>query len=455
MRLPAPLWVILALFLVAATLFNLNTPYRESGVIRYQRNAPAADIGAPDELQHANYVAHLKSGKGFPVLDPSQPDFGENYQSHQPPLYYLLAAGWSTLTVADPQDPEAGVRLRFLNTLIGLGTILGTFFLARWGLGRDDVGLAAAAFVAFLPMNLALHGAVSNDPLLYALITWATALAAKGVQHGWDNKTAALVGVLTGLALLTKTTALALFPVLIVGVAVSYKFAQDRPKPTPAQLALCLALPLVLAAPWLLRNQNLYGDPFALKAFNEAFTGNPKAEMFINEIGPVAYFSDWVVWWTARSFIGVFGYMDIFLFETLRPDQAGALYTALIFIILLVIALGAAPFAKVKTYTEELELPDPRKYHILGTTLLIVVTLLFVRFNLTYFQGQARYLYPAIAPLAILFGNGLANLAILRAESVRTVNLTNLWLVAAVPLLLLDFLSLQTIIQAFPLRLNP
>jgi hypothetical protein len=41
---------------------------------------------------------------------------------------------------------------------------------------------------------------------------------------------------------------------------------------------------------------------------------------------------------------------------------------------------------------------------------LALILGLFVMFNRTYFQGQARYLFPAIGPIAVAIGLGLASL---------------------------------------------
>lgn len=469
MDVPKPLWVILALFVALTLAFSINTPFRKPGLIVHQGPVhPAPDIGAPDELQHANYIAYLRSGKGFPVLDPSQPDFGENYQSHQPPLYYLVATGWCAITGSDPTNSDDSVKIRFLNTLIGLGTILGTFYLARWGLGRDDVGLTAAAFVALIPMSLAIHAAVSNDPLLYCLMTWSLALLVLSLQKGWNFKRTLILAIFTGLAILTKTTALALLPTIVVALGVTYVKKHEKLSLTIP--AIALIVPVLIALPWLLRNQSLYGDPFALKAFNEAFTGNPHAEMYIAELGAPAYWLNFVLWWTSRSFIGVFGYMEVFLLEFLQPNgmaKSGSVYVAIMVLVFGPMILGALTGKLTRQYGEAVEdesdeeestpPPSPALYHWVATTLIVVVVALFVKFNTVYFQGQARYVYPAIAPLAILFALGLSNLLLLnfRQKTGRLVGapLMKAWIAAAVFFLVLDGLSLQTIILEFPRRL--
>src|SRR5688572_11199607 len=150
------LWVIVALHLGLAVAYAAITPYRQGGRLHFQGGAYAADIGAPDERQHVNYVAHLVQGKGFPVFNPKDPGLYESYQSHQPPLYYLIAAGVGKIVGAsDFEDLLHGRDLRFLNALIGSLGIGGVYFFVWWGFRNQAAALAAAAFAALLPMNVA------------------------------------------------------------------------------------------------------------------------------------------------------------------------------------------------------------------------------------------------------------------------------------------------------------
>jgi len=106
-------------------------------------------------------------GKGFPVLNPSDPDLYESYQAHQPPIYYLMAAGWCKALGIDPTSESGGFGLRLLNTLVGLSTLVGLCLCAKWAFGQWEHAWAAGCFV-LVPMNVALHSAASNDPLLIA-----------------------------------------------------------------------------------------------------------------------------------------------------------------------------------------------------------------------------------------------------------------------------------------------
>lgn len=454
MRLTVPMWIILALFFGLSITYNVLTPYRSSGELRTVRNPEtglnqtALDIGAPDERQHANYIVFLQKAKSFPILNPQDPSLYENYQAHQPPLYYIVAAGWSTLFGDNLEIPEAGFRTRLLNTLIGLASIIGIYYLVIWGFGRSEAALAASAFFALLPMNIALHSAISNDPLLYCLAIWTTAFCAKVAQQGWSPKDAISIAGFAGLAILTKTTGLALIPVIITTLAITTLLHDKERRPNYKIPVTILAGPFFIAGPWLYRNLQLYGDPFALKVFTNSFTGSAQASMFIDSIGPAAYWMNFVLWYTARSFIGVFGYMDIFLMESLGSQKSGQIYLAAIFLVFLFIIIGIFSPIILKKDTEERSLPQPGRIHALLGVLAFVVIALFVRFNSTYFQGQARYLFPAMAAFASWFGLGLVSLTHSRSQG------KNAWIIAIVILGLLNILSIMTINQGFTLRLN-
>ncbi len=456
MKLPGPLFVIAAIFLGFAVVFSINTPYRTPGVLLHSRApdpvtgilgpAPVIDIGAPDELQHANYIAHLREGKGFPLFVPGSPDLGENYQSHQPPLYYLLGTAWSAITGADPADPDAGLRLRFLNILIGVGTLFGIYAAGYWGTGRESVGLAAAAFAGLMPMYIAIHAAVTNDPLLFLICTWVLAFSIRGLLHGWTTKITLSIGILIGLGILTKTTAVILLPLAGFALLLSHRKPDPESHPRPAIWAIALALPLLIAAPWMIRNQTLYGDPLAMNAFNQAFVGSPAANAFIQADGMTKYLFNWVGWYTGRSFIGTFGYMDIFLFEQLPKEQANLIYVILLAVISLLVALGIyfGVSQVSRKIAQNQDLPDPLPAVGLAFLLIVLTKVVFLRFNLQYFQGQGRYLYPAIAGFALLAGMGVCGLG--RHSSKFS------WLYLAIPLIVLDFISLEAIRTGFPLR---
>lgn len=448
MKRPLPFVVILLAFVCLSIGYVINTPYRTGGIVIFQGGAESKDIGAPDERQHANFVARLLEGKGLPVLDPADLELYENYQAHQPPLYYFAAAAFSKIVGADPKSPETGGRLRFLSTLFGLGTLVGLYFLIRWGEGKEEIALAGMS-IGLMPMFVGLSSAVSNDPLLYLCITWSVALAVKAMKQGGDWKSLVALGIVTAAAFTTKTTSLALIPVLITGLALAWKSDKGQ----KLVIGGGLALALVLASPVWLRNMSLYGDPFALKVFQSSFGGSAQASMFIEAGGALSYWTQWVAWWTTRSLIGVFGYMDIYLFESLGRNPDGSqkfdqIYLALAFVFGVILLLGALADKLPKSGPQMREDDDEEDQKAAGfqwplVVLGVVVLLLFIQFNRTYFQGQGRYLYPALPFFAWLWGRGLE--AALRNRGIS-------WAVGAAVLVGLNLLFLSQLGPAFAKR---
>lgn len=372
--------LILAIYGFLAYNYIDVTPWRASGhLLTRMQGETMQDIGAPDERQHMNYARSVASGN-FPVFRPGSPDLYETYQSHQPPLYYVLAA---------PFVGE-GKWLRLLNTVLGALVIVGIFTGIRRFTGNVSAALFAAGFTALLPMFIAISAAVTNDMLLYLIAVLVMNVIALGWERGWDFKNASLLGLILGLGLLTKTSALLFFPVALAGLLLrrcGWRAA-----------GLCFIVALLAALPWLWRNQVLYGDPLALRAFQEASVGNLPASDAMARVGAFSYWFDFVGVSAVQSFWGVFGYFDVFMSDGVYATLNVFAFAA---VIGLVWRLGRGG-----------SLPDgERALHFFNLLLLVFVLLGFISYNLNYFQAQARYIYPAIFAIASGFSFGIWQLS--------------------------------------------
>ncbi len=382
--------ITLAAILILGAAFGIGhaflTPYRTPGI---QEGRYQADIGAPDERAHANYVIHLIEGQGIPVLDPKRPDAWEHYESHQPPLYYLLAAAWSkALATGNLVSRQGGVALRMLSVIFGALAALGVYFASREAFGSRAVALAAAASVALLPMVCAVNAWVGNDAMLTALCAWTLALAFRARECGWTRNHAALLGLCIGAAVLTKTSALALVPPLVLVFAVG-----GRHRPSVWQVVVIAMAAAALIAPWWARNVALYGDPFALSAFREQFGGNPYFEGARDDSARLRRWASEFTEVTGMSFVGMFGYMHILL-----PKAA---YVAAWCVYGLLLAGWPASWFSAR-------LRDRRPEQLIALAAILTAIALYVRFNLEQHQPQARYLFPALAPIGMAFGIGLS-----------------------------------------------
>ncbi|MDQ2986176.1 MAG: glycosyltransferase family 39 protein [Armatimonadota bacterium] len=391
---------VFAVYLLLAMAYISVTPFRTSGcLLSRMTDIVQQDIGAPDERQHTNYVRHLVREKSFPVFEPGSPDLYETYQSHQPPLYYLLAA--PAEMAFDNSESSEMWGLRFVNVILGGLVVWGIFVGMRRLTGSGAVGFASAAITAFLPMFLSLSAAVSNDMALFLVAVCVMNVVALGWEKGWHLKNCLLLGALLGLGVLTKTTAVVLIPIAIYGL-----WARKDVRPKLPHVLAMVALAALIALPWLLRNQSLYGDPLAIGAFQKASVGNLETAVAMSRAGGAfPYWFSFVIPVAIESFWGVFGYFDVFLMP------------AMYWICNIMGLIMLAGFGWSMTKPE----PGSRRTYGLLWLLFLMVVLAFVSYNANYFQAQGRYLYPAIFAIAGAFGIGLRKIA---GTEVRTMQMT-------------------------------
>ncbi len=310
--------LILALFAGLGVTYALATPVFE----------------ASDELWHYPMVRHLADGNPLPVqvFDPALAGPWKQ-EASQPPLYYYLGAALTfwidasdmqevrrlnphvdngvvtvdrniNLVVHDPQlSPWRGTQLavriiRLASVLMGVLTVTFTYHIARdVAAGRPEIALGAAALNAFTPMFLFISGAVNNDNLAIMLTSWAIFLMLKIVKRRQEMSSSqsengrnavapamhwAALGIVIGLATLTKEGALGLIP-LVAGTAAveSWLRAQSQPANgaesllfwrrlvmrTIALTAITMIPVLLIAGWWYARNIVLYGDWLGWSAF--------------------------------------------------------------------------------------------------------------------------------------------------------------------------------------------
>lgn len=275
----APLLLILAAFALLAAAYGVTVPLGE----------------APDELAHYRYVRHIDA-TGRPPLTPEE-RAASGYKGHEPPLYYLLlhrATRWvgiarhpmlklidpdleprhslggeallwnAVLHTADEDFPWHGTSLawhlmRLVSVPLGMVTIVGVYRTGRIvAPERPVVAVLAAGLTAFTPQFVYLSGAVNNDNLAIPLsvMTLATlvAMARQGTGGDLRWRQFLLVGVLAGLARVTKFHTLVLLPVIVLALAL---IAWRRRAWGRCALggALTLALIVCVSAPWILAVQ--------------------------------------------------------------------------------------------------------------------------------------------------------------------------------------------------------
>lgn len=326
---------ILVVFLILGTVYSIVTPIFE----------------ASDELWHYPLVNYLADGNGLPVQDPAA---GQPWRQEgsQPPLYYFLmslpirlidrsdfaqvrrlnphadigiltADGNRNMTVHGPLEsfPYGGTALavhliRLLSVFMGAGTVWLTHALARevfpawrW------VPVLGAALVAFNPMFLFISGSVNNDNLVVLLCSLALYLTVRLERDRLTAPRPALFGLVIGLGVLAKVSALALLAPAGLALTVACVRRRDWRRFLWGG-ALILLVAGAVSGWWLLRNRQLYGDWLGLETL-VAISGPRFPQPSLPQL-----LGEWqgFVW----SYWGLFGGLNVAM-----PPWAYSAYSAL------------------------------------------------------------------------------------------------------------------------------
>ncbi len=306
-----------------------------------------------------------------PVDPASRGLAGRSYEAFQPPLYYLLAAPAFLL---EPDHLRKVKVLRALDLLLVLVAVGLLWPLAR-ALRPEDplLPFAAALTVVLWPALLVRGITVSNAALELPLAT-ALLLVAWRVATAPRRRARVALGLLLGACLLTKSTLIALAPLVLLVAAVDWRRHRDT-----AGTAAALALPAALLAPWLAFNLAHYD------ALTPSAAAREQQQPFVNP-QQVEYGVGDAVERTGRMPdqvlpVEFLGQLDV-------PWVRAA--TALVFAALFVPAVVLAVVAPRRRTVWFFALP------VLTGYLMLVVTLLSANwpsFNL-------RYLYPMLPALA-------------------------------------------------------
>ena len=390
-----PSYVVLALFLVCATLWSLTIPPFET----------------PDETAHARYVNFLAEQGRLPVAGSEA-----RGEAHQPPLYYamLAATGEALRLLPIPLEPPRNASflwyggneqnkylhgedevpplsgslrslhmLRLISVLLGALTVLLIHRMASCLLAPSEA-LLATGLAAFLPQFTFVSASLNNDNLANALCAGAILLLVLAMERPrailWIGS-----GVLTGIALTAKFTSLVLIPCALLCIVLVARSRHRRGLAfAPLRAGVGFLTPVVaIAAPLLIRNALAMGDPLGMAAQTSTLPQllDRKALLssyFFVEF-PVVLF---------ESFWGRFGWMSLRL-----PD---VLYLALVVPAVCGVA-GLVLMLRSRGMTDR---------HLLLTAIVGLQLTQIVVFNLTFTQAQGRFLFPALGPIVVLMVTG-------------------------------------------------
>ncbi|MFN2450935.1 MAG: glycosyltransferase family 39 protein, partial [Candidatus Dormibacteria bacterium] len=240
--------------------------------------------------------------------------------------------------------------------------------------GRRTEALLAAAMVALLP-EFSFRGMnISCDALVLTLCAATTWAMVRISRRGFSWPRGLLAAALLGLACLAKVTAFTLLPALALTILLQPGLAISR---RVRHLVVLAVVPLLLA-PYLVRNQLLYGDPFAAAALARAVPGAIVHHSLLS-----AYFALPFPTLVVQSFVARFGWMNL---SVPLPVLTLLLIPGLC-------AVAALPRA--------LRIPEQRTLLLTLLTAPVASVIALVGFNLSVSQAQGRYLFPALPAMAV------------------------------------------------------
>lgn len=425
--------LVLTLYLLLGLIYAVNTPIFE----------------ASDELWHYPFVRHLADGNPLPVQDPGNVGPWKQEASQQP-LYYALAAaltfwvdssdmeavrwlnphvdngvltpdGNSNLVIHRPEGerfPWSGtvlaVRLiRVLSVLMGAGTVYLTWRIARHLFpGRPELAWGAAVVNAFTPMFLFISAAVNNDNLAILLSSVSIFLMLRQVRQAADssqeggrrdlNRESLVLGVVLGLAALTKTSALGLIPLALLTILLSTwiqrkKAAQTWVLSFVGRATLLIVPVLLLAGWWYIRNYRLYGDWLGWNAFIEVLGKRAHPASLIQLWGER--------WGFSLSYWGLFGGVNVpmsnWIYQVFNGLTTVAAVGVLLFLVRTLRSFRAGGSRSVESWI----MTWWPLVILIAWVLGIVVGL--VRWATITWSSQGRLVFPAISAISTLLVAGL------------------------------------------------
>ena len=412
---------ILIAFLLLGAIYSLSTPIFE----------------ALDEVWHFAVIHHITHYGELPVQpeDPAETGLWRQ-QANQPPLYYLAGVAltfwidtdaFPSLVAYNPHasgghpevegnknillhQPEAerfpfrGTALaihllRLFSLALGALTIYGVYRIATMIWPEDQAMPAlAAGLVAFNPQFLFIHAGVINDTLAIVLCTWVLegltwVLGQRDPLAAARWRTWAGIGLLAGLALLSKLSAGFLLP--LIALVLLWLARRERDWPAAfRRLATVGVIAIALTGWWFARNWHLYGDPTGLSRFIPVAGARPGTFGlldYIQELGGLEL-----------SFWAVFGWFSILGDPILYP-----FFQALDRLALLGLLWSAWRLVRRRIHPDRTQL---ERISLLAGWFLILIVALYL-WTTDVMGTQGRLMFPGAASVAIGLALGIGALA--------------------------------------------
>jgi 4-amino-4-deoxy-L-arabinose transferase-like glycosyltransferase len=216
-----------------------------------------------DEVEYDTYAWNVAQGHGYRGMSPDVTDQNHltAYRSPGPSLVYAAVYLVSGHRIA---------LIRLLNCVLSALCCLVIIAIGRQCFS-EGVGLAGAAIWAVWPMSIYLSGSLLSDQMAtLALLLLVLAALKFALRPRWDA--ALICGLLLGINLLVHPSRLFLLPMLGLWAVVQFRHSWR----TLATAAVIPLIALLMIAPWIVRNQRVFGRfiPFSTMGGSVLLQGN-------------------------------------------------------------------------------------------------------------------------------------------------------------------------------------
>ncbi|MHC4526486.1 MAG: hypothetical protein ACYS29_01305 [Planctomycetota bacterium] len=168
-----------------------------------------------DAPAHLQYVEHVLVRHSLPELD-------------NPPLFYLACAAIYRVTGLFISQGYAAYSLKLIPFLCGIGQICMAYFASGIFFPKSKTKQAlTVAMAAMIPMNIYMSHYISNETLCAFLMGLSLLVAIMIVDRNRSSLALfCILGLVVGLALLAKMTALTVLPVIFL--VLLYKLVSEK-----------------------------------------------------------------------------------------------------------------------------------------------------------------------------------------------------------------------------------
>lgn len=405
--------LVVIYFVLFTSIFSLIVPVYEG----------------PDENLHLDFINYV-------IVYKSLPDQYEGMQNkekfvgqgHQHPLYYILTGivlnilnegnkisinsrlnglhSWNggpenyvpvfknnhENVFNSEKDKYYFLAIRFLSVLFGAINIIFVYKISLLLTDNDTLSAVTAFLLASLPQFAFISGLINNDNPANMMSTICLYMFFKVFKEGYNLKSIIILGILLGLALLTKKTLVFLIPGFIIMFLYKSFFIDNEYIKSFKYIVTALLIAFFFNSIILARNYIVYNEFFGTQ-----MEINTMPQMVDRKSLFSIYFLNPFLPGLLYSFIGSFGWLTIRF----------PIYVYLIYLFLAI--------ASIFGYIKSSLLRNKILFNNIALMIFFILICLsgIIYFNLSFRQYQGRYMFPVASLIMIILSIGLHGLAVM------------------------------------------